>query len=200
MEQKLKGKKVAILSADGFEQAELFEPKKALEEAGADVKVVSLKSGTIKGWNQSDWGDSIAVDVVVDEVKGDEFDALMLPGGVINPDKLRMQEKAVKFVKSFFDAKKPIAAICHGPQTLIETKALKGHTLTSWPSLKTDLFNAGAKWVDKEVVVDQGLVTSRKPADIPAFNKKMIEEFAKESSQHRYTSREMEKDQSPRLH
>jgi protease I len=174
----LKGKKVAILSTDGFEQSELFEPKKALEQAGASVQVISLKAGEIKGWNEKNWGDSIQVDAVLGEIDAEQFDALMLPGGVINPDKLRMEEKAVQFVKAFAAAGKPIAAICHGPQTLIETGMLIGRTMTSWPSLKTDLINAGANWVDEEVVCDDGLVTSRKPADIPAFNRKMIEEFA----------------------
>lgn len=177
-DQKLKGKKVAILSTDGFEQSELLEPRQALQEAGAEVMVISLKSGEIKGWKDKDWGDSVKVDAVLQDVQAEQFDALMLPGGVINPDKLRMDEKAVQFVKAFADAGKPIAAICHGPQTLIETGMLIGRTMTSWPSLKTDLINAGANWIDEEVVADNGLVTSRKPADIPAFNRKMIEEFA----------------------
>ena len=174
----LTGKKVAIVSTDGFEQSELFEPKKALEDAGADVHVISMKEGKIKGWDKADWGKSIEVDATFDDASPEEFDALMLPGGVINPDKLRMDPKAVRFVQAFVDAGKPIAAICHGPQTLIETGIVQGRTMTSWPSLKTDLINAGAEWVDQEVVTDQGLVTSRKPDDIPAFNKKMIEEFA----------------------
>ncbi len=174
----LAGLKVAILSTNGFEQDELMKPKKALEEAGAKTFVVSLESGQIKGWSKADWGDSIKVDMVLHEAMGFDFDALMLPGGVINPDKLRMDEQAVQFVKTFVDAGKPIAAICHGPQTLIETGMVKGRTMTSWPSLKTDLKNAGAIWVDREVVVDNGLVTSRKPDDIPAFCAKMIEEFA----------------------
>lgn len=178
----LKGKKIAILSTDGFEQSELLEPKQALLDAGADVKVVALKggikAGEIKGWNHTDWGQTVKVDMLLDDANAEQFDALMLPGGVINPDKLRMDLKAVEFVKAFADAGKPIAAICHGPQTLIETGMLIGRTMTSWPSLKTDLINAGANWVDEEVVSDNGLVTSRKPADIPAFNRKMIEEFA----------------------
>lgn len=178
MNNKLDGLKVAILATDGFEQSELFEPKKALEEAGAEVKIISLKSGEIKGWNKKDWGKSIAVDQTVGEANADEFDALQLPGGVMNPDKLRMDDKAVNFVKSFFTAGKPVAAICHAPWTLVEAGVVKGRTVTSWKSVKTDLENAGAKWVDEEVVTDNGLVTSRKPADIPAFNKKMIEEFA----------------------
>lgn len=175
---KLDGIKVAILATDGFEQSELFEPKKALEEAGAQVSVVSLKSGEIKGWNHTDWGNTIEVDLTVDEANADDFDALQLPGGVMNPDKLRMDENAVNFIKSFFDAGKPVAAICHAPWTLIEAGVVKGKTVTSWASVRTDLENAGAKWVDQEVVTDNGLVTSRKPDDIPAFNEKMIEEFA----------------------
>lgn len=174
----LEGVRVAILSADGFEQSELFEPKKALEKAGAEVQIISLKKGKITGWDKKDWGKSIEVDEVVSAVSPDDFDALMLPGGVINPDKLRSNEEAVEFVEGFFEAGKPIAAICHGPQTLIETGYLEGRKMTSYKSIKTDLINAGAKWVDKEVVCDQGLVTSRQPDDIPAFNKKMIEEFA----------------------
>lgn len=178
MNNKLDGLKVAILAADGFEQSELFEPKKALEEAGALVSVVSLEAGEIKGWNHTDWGEKIAVDLTVAEADAKDFDALQLPGGVMNPDKLRMDEKAVGFVKAFFDAGKPVAAICHAPWTLVEAGVVKGRTLTSWASIRTDLENAGAKWVDEEAVVDNGLITSRKPDDIPAFNKKMIEEFA----------------------
>jgi protease I len=178
MNRKLNGLKVAILATDGFEQSELFEPKKALEEAGAETHVVSLKPGEIKGWNEKNWGDSIAVDVTVDEAKPENYDALLLPGGVINPDKLRMNEKAVRFVKSFFEAGKPIGAICHGPWTLVEADVVKGKTMTSWASIRKDLENAGAKWVDQEVVTDNGLVTSRNPQDIPAFNQKIIEEFA----------------------
>jgi protease I len=178
MTEELKGKKVAILSTDGFEQSELLEPMKALKEAGASVQVISISSGEIKGWNHTDWGKTIKVDLTLDKADAEKFDALMLPGGVINPDKLRINEKAVQFVKAFAEAGKPIAAICHGPQTLIETGMVIGRTMTSWPSLKTDLINAGAHWVDEEVVVDKGLVTSRKPDDIPAFNRKMIEEFA----------------------
>ncbi|MGZ3696384.1 MAG: type 1 glutamine amidotransferase domain-containing protein [Bdellovibrionota bacterium] len=175
---KLTGKKVAILATDGFEQSELFDPKAALEAAGADVQIVSLKLGRIKAWKDGEWGTTIKVDQVVSDINSDDFDALMLPGGVINPDKLRMDAHAVEFAQSFVDGGKPIAAICHGPQLLIETTLLKGRKITSWPSLKTDLKNAGAEWTDAEVIVDNGLVTSRKPSDIPAFNKKMIEEFA----------------------
>jgi protease I len=178
MEKKLDGIKVAILAADGFEQSELFEPKKALEEVGATTHVVSLESGEIKGWNEKDWGESIGVDAVVKDSSADDYDALVLPGGVMNPDKLRMDKTAVAFVKAFFDAGKPIGAICHAPWTLIEADVVRGKTVTSWSSLKTDLENAGAKWVDQTVVTDNGLVTSRNPQDIPAFNEKLIEEFA----------------------
>jgi protease I len=178
MEKKLDGLKVAILAADGFEQSELFEPKKALEEAGAATHVVSLESGEIKGWDEKDWGKSIAVDVIVKDASANDYDALVLPGGVMNPDKLRMDEAAVAFVKSFFDAGKPVGAICHAPWTLIEADVVRGRTVTSWSSLKTDLENAGAKWVNETVVTDNGLVTSRNPQDIPAFNEKIIEEFA----------------------
>lgn len=178
MENKLNNLKVAILATDGFEQSELFEPKKALEQAGAEVSIISLESGEIKGWNEKNWGDSVAVDLIVKDAKAEDFDALQLPGGVMNPDKLRMDKDAVQFIKSFFEAGKPVAAICHAPWTLIEADVVKGRTVTSWSSLRTDLENAGAKWVDQEVVVDNGLVTSRNPQDLPAFNKKMIEEFA----------------------
>lgn len=178
MNNKLDGVKVAILATNGFEQSELFEPKKALENAGAEVKIVSLEKGEIKGWDKKDWGKKIAVDLTVDEAQAADFDALQLPGGVMNPDKLRMNEKAVAFVKAFFDAGKPVGAICHAPWTLIEAGVVNGKTLTSWASLKTDLENAGARWVDQKVVVDNGLVTSRNPDDLPAFNEKIIEEFA----------------------
>jgi protease I len=182
---KLSGIRVAILATQGFEQAELIKPKAALEEAGAKVDVISPKagihSGKIKGWNLTDWGDSIKVDVELSEAKDSNYDALMLPGGVMNPDKLRMDPQAVTFVKSFFTANKPVAAICHAPWTLIEADVVRGKTLTSWPSLQTDLHNAGAKWVDQEVVEDNGLVTSRKPDDLPAFNKRIIELFSRAS-------------------
>jgi len=174
----LQGKKVAILVADGFEQAELLEPRKALDQAGAKTEVVSPARGKVKGWNMQEWGQEVAVDTPLDSAQAAQYDALLLPGGVMNPDHLRMNPKAVEFVKHFTASGKPIAAICHGPWTLIEANALKGHTLTSWPSLKTDLKNAGANWVDREVVNDNGLVTSRKPDDIPAFNREMIQLFA----------------------
>lgn len=178
MSNELQGKTVAILATDGFEQSELFEPKKALEAAGATVKIVSLKSGEIKGWNEKDWGEKIAVDLIVKEANAEDFDALQLPGGVMNPDTLRVDEDALAFVKAFFEAGKPVAAICHAPWTLINAEVVEGRELTSYPTLRKDLENAGAKWVDKEVVVDNGLVTSRNPNDLPAFNKKLIEEIA----------------------
>ena len=174
----LNGKRVAILATDGVEQVELTEPRKALDDAGATTQVVSPKSGTIKGWQHDHWGDQIKVDVPLDQANPSDYDALMLPGGVMNPDRLRMNEKAVNFVRQFFQAGKPVAAICHGPWLLVEANVARGRTVTSWPSLQTDLRNAGADWVDREVVTDEGLVTSRKPDDIPAFNRKMIEEFA----------------------
>jgi protease I len=180
---KLNGIRVAILATQGFEQVELTKPKTALEDAGAKVDVIApkagIKSGEIKGWNHTDWGDSVKVDVELSGAKETNYDALLLPGGVMNPDKLRTDPQAVAFVKSFFTANKPVAAICHGPWTLIEADVVRGRTLTSWPSLQTDLRNAGAKWVDQEVAEDNGLVTSRKPDDIPAFNKRVIELFGR---------------------
>ena len=178
MQQTLKGKRVAILATDGFEQVELTEPKKALEQAGAVTEIIAPKSGEIKGWKLKDWGDSVKVDKTLANAKPSDYDALVLPGGVANPDHLRMDEKAVHFVKEFAQSGKPVAAICHGPWTLIEAGVVKGHTLTSWPSLKTDLKNAGANWVDREVVMDGNFITSRKPDDLAAFNKKVIEEIA----------------------
>ena len=178
MADELRNKRVAALVDNGFEQSELLEPKKALEAAGAKVDIVSPQSSEVKGWQHTDWGQKVSVDRPLDSARPDEYDALLLPGGVMNPDRLRANPKAVQFVKSFVDARKPIAAICHGPWTLIEAGAVKGRRMTSWPSLQSDLRNAGANWVDEECVVDNGLVTSRKPDDIPAFNRKMIEEFA----------------------
>ena len=178
MSQSLNGKKVAILVADGFEQVELTEPRKALEEAGAQTAIVSPAQGKVKGWDMKEWGDQLPVDVPLSSADPNSFDALLLPGGVMNPDKLRVIPKAVQFVKAFFDEGKPVAAICHGPWTLVEADVVRGRTLTSWPSLQTDIRNAGGHWVDREVVTDNGLVTSRKPDDLPAFNRKMIEEFA----------------------
>jgi protease I len=178
MANELRNKRVAVLVEHGFEQSELVEPKKALEAAGAKAEIVSPQSGKVKGWNHKNWGEEIVVDRALDSAKADEYDALLLPGGVMNPDRLRINKTAVQFVKAFVDSGKPIAAICHAPWTLIEAGATNGRRMTSWPSLATDLRNAGAQWVDEECVVDNGLVTSRKPDDIPAFNRKMIEEFA----------------------
>lgn len=174
----LQGKKVAVLVADGFEQVELTQPVDALKQAGAKISIVSPAKGKVKGWNHTQWGDEFPVDLAVDSAEGENFDALLLPGGVMNPDKLRDNRRAVAFVKSFVESGKPIAAICHGPWTLVEAGAVKGRKMTSYSSIKSDLINAGANWVDEAVVVDEGIVTSRKPDDIPAFNKKMIEEFA----------------------
>ena len=169
--------RVAILVAEGFEQVELTEPRKALDEAGATTQIVSPSVDQVQGWNHFEKGDRFRVDVPLISAKAEDFDALLLPGGVVNPDQLRTNPSAVAFVKGFFDAAKPVAAICHGPWTLIDAGAARGRKMTSWPSLKADLTNAGATWVDEEVVCEQGLVTSRKPKDIPAFNRKMIEEF-----------------------
>jgi protease I len=174
----LNGKRVAILVADGFEQAELVEPKRALEQSGASTEVVSPATGEVQGMNHDEKGEKIAVDTPLSRADAQNYDALLLPGGVKNPDVLRTIPKAVEFVKAFFDQHKPVAAICHGPWTLVEAGVVRNRTLTSWPSLQTDIRNAGGNWVDQEVVTDNGLVTSRKPADIPAFNRKMIEEFA----------------------
>jgi protease I len=185
----LDGMKVAILAAEGFEQAELLEPRKALDAAGAQTRIVSPAKGEVQGWKHFDKGEKVRVDVPLEQAKPDDFDALLLPGGVANPDQLRMNPKAVEFVRAFFQAGKPVAAICHAPWTLIEAGVVQGRTVTSWPSLKTDLTNAGARWVDEEVVTDNGLVTSRKPDDIPAFNRKMIEEFAEGRHEPQATSR-----------
>ncbi len=178
MTQDLQGERVAILVDNGFEQVEMAEPRNALDQAGARTEVVSPSRGKVKGWNHTQWGDEFPVDVPLDQANANNYDALLLPGGVMNPDKLRMNAKAVQFVRSFVEQGKPVAAICHGPWTLIEAGAVRGRKMTSYPSLQTDLKNAGAQWVDQEVVVDRGLVTSRNPNDIPAFNRKMIEEFA----------------------
>jgi protease I len=179
MASELNGKRIAILVADGFEEVELTKPKKALEEAGAATQVVSPAEGKkVKGWATTDWGEEIPIGVALNSADANDYDALLLPGGVMNPDKLRNDPKAIAFVRAFADAGKPIAAICHGPWTLINAEAVRGKTMTSWPTLQTDLRNAGAKWVDQEVVADGNIVTSRKPDDIPAFNKKMIEVFA----------------------
>jgi protease I len=195
----LDGLRVAILATEGFEQAELFEPRKALDEAGAKTSVVSPQQGEVQGWKHFDKGDKVRVDVKLDDADADDFDALMLPGGVANPDQLRIIPKAVEFVQKFFEAGKPVAAICHAPWMLIEADAVKGRTVTSWPSLRTDLLNAGASWVDQEVVTDSGLVTSRKPLDIPAFNRKMIEAFAegRNERQERVAAKSQGKERRP---
>jgi protease I len=170
----LKGLKVAILITDGFEQVEMVEPRKALNEAGASTRIVSPKSEQVRGWKSTGWGDTFPVDVPLDRAQAADFDALLLPGGVMNPDKLRTEPKAVEFVKAFFAAEKPVGVICHGPWTVIEAGAARGRKIASWPSLKTDLQNAGAEWLDQECVVDGNLVSSRKPDDIPAFNRELI--------------------------
>jgi protease I len=174
----LNNRKVAILTEEGFEQVELTSPKEALLAAGATVHIISPQSGKVKAWDHDHWGIEVDVDVVLTDANPDDYDALVLPGGVLNPDKLRQNKDAVAFVSAFLDEGKPLAAICHGPQMLIETGMIKGRRLTSYPSLQTDLINAGAEWVDEEVVTDKGLVTSRTPADLDAFNRKSIEEIA----------------------
>jgi len=178
MADELKGKRVAIVATDMVEQVELVKPRKALDEAGARTDLISIEPGEIQGFNHYDKADKFPVDRTIEEVSADEYDGLLLPGGVGNPDTLRMDENVVSFVRDFFEQGKPVAAICHGPWTIVDAGVVRGRTLTSWPSLQTDIRNAGGKWVDEEVVVDQGLVTSRKPEDIPAFNAKMIEELA----------------------
>ena len=178
MGNQLQGKRVAFLATDGFEQVELTEPWKAAKEAGAEVELVSVKPGEIQGWHHDEKGDRFPVDRLVADVTADQYDALVLPGGSKNPDRLRTNPDAVEFVRGFFPVGKPVAAICHGPWMLVEADVVRGRTLTSWPSLKTDIRNAGGNWVDEEVHVDKGLVTSRKPEDLPAFCRKMVEEFA----------------------
>ncbi|HJT67827.1 MAG TPA: type 1 glutamine amidotransferase domain-containing protein [Pyrinomonadaceae bacterium] len=178
MGNSLQGKKIAILVADGFEQIELTGPKEALEAAGAEIEIVSPAEGEVQGWNHDEKADLFPVDMPLNLARSADYDALLLPGGVRNPDQLRMMTRAVEFVDGFIATGKPVAAICHAPWLLIETNWIKGKTITSWPSLKSDLINAGAHWVDRDVVVDNGLVTSRKPTDIPAFNKKVIQVFA----------------------
>ena len=178
MVERLHGKRVALLVADGFEQVELTEPKRALEEAGATTQIVSPADGRVKGWQHTDWGDTFEVDQSLEFAGEGEYDALVLPGGVMNPDQLRRNERALGFVKAFVDHGKPVAAICHGGWTLIDAGVVEGRRMTSYPSIQTDLKNAGAEWVDEEVVVDNGLITSRNPNDLPAFNAKLIEEIA----------------------
>jgi protease I len=179
MSEKLQGKRIAILATDGFEQVELTEPKKALEAAGATVEVISPKTGQIKGWKFTDWGDSVKVDRALDDAKPLDYDGLVLPGGQINPDKLRLEPRAISFVGDFFNSGRPVAAICHGPWLLVEAGVIKRKTLTSWPSIRTDIRNAGGHWVDEEVVTDGNLTTSRKPDDLPAFNERIIREFSR---------------------
>lgn len=176
--ERLNGKRIAILATEGVEQSELEKPREALEQAGAQTELISPKEGNINAWDGDDFGDAFGVDRALGQAQADDYDALLLPGGVMSPDKLRMEDKAVEFVRSFFAAGKPVAAICHGPQILIDAEVVRGRKVTSYQSIRKDLMNAGADWVDQEVVVDNGLVTSRKPDDIPAFNAKMIEEFA----------------------
>lgn len=176
--QTLSGRKVAVLATDGFEQSELEKPVEALKAAGAQVEIVAPKAGQIQGWEHHDKGRAVSVDRALAAATPGDYDALVLPGGVINPDALRLEPEAIDFIRHFVSSRKPIAAICHGPWTLIDAGAVEGREVTSWPSLRVDLTNAGARWVDREVVVDQGLVTSRKPDDLPAFCAKMIEAFA----------------------
>lgn len=186
MKDSLSGKKVAIFATDGFEQSELMKPKKNLEGAGATTHVISLKSGEIRGWDSHDWGDKIKVDRTIEDADASDYDALVLPGGVMNPDKLRAEPTAVAFVREFATTGKPIAAICHGPWMLIEAGLVKGRRITSWPSLQTDLRNAGANWVDQNVVADDGLITSRNPDDIPDFCKALIDQIAEGHQQQRW--------------
>lgn len=178
MADELRGKKIAILVADGFEQVEMTEPRAALEASGAKASIVSPATRRVQGWKHFDKADTFMVDVPLDQARSEDYDALLLPGGVANPDQLRIIPKAVSFIREFFDAGKPVAAICHGLWPLIDAEVVAGRTVTSWPSLRMDLINARARWVDQEVVTDNGLVSSRKPVDIAAFNRKMIEEFA----------------------
>lgn len=178
MDKQLDGKRVAILATHGFEESELKSPKEALEQAGAEVHVVSPESGSIKGWKDGDWSGEVKVDRTLRDAKADDYDALVLPGGVMNPDLLRQHQGAVDFVADFFNARKPVGAICHGPWMLVEADVLEGRRVTSYASIETDLRNAGANWVDQEVVVDDGLVTSRTPADLPAFNRRLLQEVA----------------------
>jgi protease I len=174
----LKDLKVAILTENGFEQIELLSPKQVMEEAGVSVQIVSPQPKEVRAWDEDNWGITITVDKTLDEANPQDYNGLMLPGGVMNPDKLRTNKKAVEFIKHFIESGKPVGAICHGSQTMIETGLLRGRTMTSYPAIKTDLINAGVKWVDKEVVVDNGLVTSRSPKDLDAFNKKLLQELA----------------------
>lgn len=182
MAEELSGKRVAFLFTEGVEQVELTEPLKAIREAGGEAETISLESGTVQMWQHFDKGDEIEADKAVSEADASDYDALVLPGGVANPDQLRADDGAVAFVRAFFDQRKPVGVICHGPWTLVEADVLRGKTLTSWPSVRTDVENAGATWVDEEVHIDDGLISSRKPDDLPAFCKAIVEEFAKERS------------------
>lgn len=174
----LKNLKVAILTENGFEQVELLSPKKSMEEAGVTVEIVSPREKEVRAWDETDWGIKVTVDKTLEEANPADYDGLMLPGGVLNPDELRQNKKAITFIRHFIESHKPIGVICHGPQTMIETELLRGRTMTSYPAIKTDLINAGVKWEDKEVVVDNGIVSSRSPKDLDAFNKKLLEELA----------------------
>ena len=184
MAKNLSGRRVAILATDGFEQSELADPRRALEDAGAATEIVSLRAGTIRGWKNGNWADAFTVDKTVRQANADDYDALVLPGGVMNPDKLRTDADAVRFTRTFFEQAKPVGAICHGPWTLIDAGAVEGRRMTSWPSLRQDLINAGARWTDEEVVVDGDLVTSRKPADIPGFSRRLIEVIVERTAVH----------------
>ena len=188
MANDLSGKRIAIVVANGFEQIEMTDPREALENAGAETDLISIEDGEVKGWEHTAWGDAFPVDVPIEDADPDDYDGLLLPGGVMNPDKLRRNDKAIGFVREFFMARKPVAVICHGPWTLIDAGVVRGRRMTSYPSLQSDLKNVGAEWVDQEVVVDRGLVSSRKPDDLPAFNQKMIEEFSKSIRQHTTTT------------
>jgi protease I len=190
MTKQLDGKRVAILVADGFEQIEMTKPRQALEDAGADTRIVSIKTGKVQGVNHDEKGDKFEVDLALDSAEAEDFDALLIPGGLMSPDAMRQEENALEFARHFFDAGKPVAVICHGPQVLISADLVRGRTMTSWPAIKVDMKNAGANWVDEEVVVDNGLVSSRKPDDIPAFNRKMIEEFAEGKHDNQSQARE----------
>jgi protease I len=188
MNQQLQGKTIAILVDNGFEQVELTDPRQALAEAGAKTHIVSPQSDTVRGWQHTEWGDTMTVDVTLDQADPSQYDGLVLPGGVMNPDNLRTNPRVLEFVRSCFNANKPIATICHGPWTLIDAGVIQGYSITSYPSIKTDLKNAGAQWVDQEVVVDRGIISSRRPADLPAFNQAMLNEFASEHSSERQRS------------
>lgn len=200
MAQDLSGTKVAILVADGFEQIEMTQPREALESAGADTVLISPKESEVRGWQKTDWGDSFQVDIPLGQADAEAFDALFLPGGQINPDLLRLEPRAVQMVRDFVAAHKPVAAICHGPWMLAEADVLRGRTITSYPSIRTDMINAGANWVDKEVVVDSGLVTSRSPADLSAFCDKLIEEVAEGRHRGQRIPEQASERPSPRLH